>query len=138
MGRPSLYSEELAALICERLAQGEPLAKICRDDTMPSYSCARRWESENAEFKALSARAKQDGTHYMADDSIGIADANLPDDPEVARVEVQHRKLRIDTRLRLIGKWNRQDYGDKQLIGSDPENPLPTGFSVQLVRPAGD
>lgn len=62
---------------------------------------------------ALSARAKMEGAHFLADDSICIADEELPDDPELARVEVQHRKLKIDTRLRLIGKWNSKAYGDK-------------------------
>jgi hypothetical protein len=131
MGRPSIYTDELADAICQRLACGEPLAKICRDDAMPSYSCVRRWEQENAEFRALSARAKQDGTHYLADESLEIADAPLPS--EDAQAEIAHRKIRIDTRMRLIGKWNRQDYGDKQLIGSDPENPLPPGFVIRDV-----
>ena len=116
MGRPSSYTQEIADEICERLAEGEPLARICRDERMPSYSCVRRWEAENEEFGALSARAKRDGTHYLADDCQGIADDPLPDDLDKAKVEIAHRKLQIDTRLRLIGKWNRQDYGDKQEV----------------------
>ena len=104
---------------------------------MPAYSTVRKWEKENAEFSALSARAKADGTHYLADESLTIADEDLPDDPEVARVEVTHRKLRIDTRMRLIGKWNAKEYGDKTLLGSDPENPLPTGFNVNLRKSDG-
>ena len=42
-----MYSEEVAKRICERLANGEPLAKICRDEDMPDYSTARRWEDSN-------------------------------------------------------------------------------------------
>ena len=131
-GRPSLYSEELAATICELLARGEPLAKICRQDDMPTYSTVRKWEAEKPEFSALSARAKQDGTHYLADDTLMIADEPLPEDIDEAKVEINHRKLKIDTRMRLIGKWNSKAYGDKTLLGSDPENPLPSGFDVKL------
>lgn len=134
-GRPSKYTEKLAQAICERLACGEPLARICRDEDMPSYSTVNKWIVENKAFSERSARAKQHGTHKLADDCVVIADEELPDDLRGAKVEVSHRKLKIDTRLRLIGKWNRADYGDKQLLGSDPENPLPEGFSVRLVKP---
>jgi hypothetical protein len=99
---------------------------------MPSYSTVRRWEAENKEFQALSARAKFDGTHYLADEALVIADEPLAS-VETAAIDVSHRKLKIDTRLRLIGKWNRQDYGDKTLLGSDPDNPLPVGFDVRLL-----
>ena len=104
-GRPSLYTPELADRICQRLSEGEPLARICRDDDMPGYSTVRKWESENPEFLALSLRAKADGTHFMADDSIRIAD-----DPTI---DPQRARLMVDTRLRLIGKWNSRAYGDK-------------------------
>jgi len=43
----------------------------------------------------------------MAGDCITIADT--PGDPSDKRV-------RIDTRLRLIGMWNRKDYGAKQEV----------------------
>ena len=37
-GRPSVYSPELASDICKRLAIGESLVEICREDKMPSGS----------------------------------------------------------------------------------------------------
>ena len=107
MARPTLFNESLAEEICRRLAMGDPLAKICADDDMPAYSTVRKWEAENPEFSALSARAKVDGTHYMADQCIEIADGN--GDPA-------DKRIRIDTRLRLIGKWNRKVYGDSQTL----------------------
>ena len=116
MGRPSSYTDEIAESICERLSQGEPLARICSDEAMPSYSTVRKWEAEDETFSALSTRAKRDGTHFLADDSLTIADEDLPSDAELARIAVAHRKLRIDTRLRLIGKWNAKEYGDKQQV----------------------
>ncbi len=42
-GRPSLYTEVLAAKICRRLAEGETLRAICRDKVMPAISTVMGW-----------------------------------------------------------------------------------------------
>jgi hypothetical protein len=129
MGRPSKRTPAMIAQIIERLSRGEPMARICDDDAMPDFSTVWRWEQEDEEFCKQSMRAREHGTHFMAGDCIRIAD-----DPVL---EPADKRVRIDTRLRLIGKWNAKVYGDKQLVGSDPDNPLPPGFQVNLVK-AGD
>lgn len=45
-GRPSKYSEELALEICSRIAEGESLLKICRDDHMPRRETVHVWVLE--------------------------------------------------------------------------------------------
>jgi len=125
MGRPSVKTEEVVTEILERLSGGEPLARICADEHMPHFSTVWRWEEDDEEFRKLSTRAREHGTHFMADDCLRIAD-----DPGL---EPSDKKVRIDTRLRLIGKWNAKKYGDKTLVGSDPDNPLPEGFKVSFV-----
>ncbi len=42
-GRPSLYTEALAAKICRRLAEGESLRAICADKVMPAISTVMGW-----------------------------------------------------------------------------------------------
>ena len=42
MGRPTVYSPELASDLCGRLAIGESLVEICRSDKMPSYNTKLR------------------------------------------------------------------------------------------------
>lgn len=58
-GRPSIYSQELAATICERLIHGEGLRAICRDDAMPSISTVIDWIKDKQEFSAQYARARE-------------------------------------------------------------------------------
>lgn len=108
MGRPSLYSEDVALHISERLASGIPLRKICSDPAMPDYSTVNRWMEKNVEFREISLRAREVGTHAIADECIDIAD-----NPEL---DPHDKRIRIDTRLRLIGKWNRRNYGERQEI----------------------
>lgn len=116
MGRPSTFTQQIADTICERLAKGEPLAQICRDDAMPGYSTVKQWEANNPTFAAISARARVDGTHYIADDCIRISD-----DPTI---DPQNKRIMVDTRLRLIGKWNTKAYGEK--LGIDHSGEIVT------------
>lgn len=108
MGRPSSYTQEIADEICERLARGEPLARICEDDHIPHFSTVYRWERDNDDFREASLRAREVGTHYIADDCIRISDD--------ATLEPADKRVRVDTRLRLIGKWNARKYGEATLI----------------------
>lgn len=104
-GRPSTKTPELVEEIFERLARGEPMARICELDHMPSFTTVWRWEQADDEFRKGSARARELGTHYLADDCLRIADDGELDPAD--------KRVRIDTRLRLIGKWNAKSYGDR-------------------------
>lgn len=127
-GRPSLKTPEVVEEIIRRLSLGEPLTRICADDHMPCFMTVYRWERDDEEFCELSLRAREVGTHYLANECIEIADDARNDYMEkvdhegavigyVVNGEATARsRLRIDTRLRLIGKWNAKIYGEKQQI----------------------
>lgn len=72
---------------------------------MPCVRTIYGWEKSDPDFLQVSARAQEIGTHKLAGECLEIADGSEGD--------VQDRRLRIDTRMRLIGKWNRKIYGDK-------------------------
>lgn len=116
LGRPSIYTDEIADEICRRLSEGEPLARIVRDKHMPSFTTVMDWEATNAGFARRSAPARAYGTHYMADDCIRIAD-----DTEI---DPAHKRIMVETRIRLIGKWNAAAYGERKILAGDPDAPL--------------
>jgi len=103
-GRPSIFSEELATRICERLAAGETLRAICRDDDMPDERTVRTWARDNEVFSPQYAKAREIGYQGMADEIIVIADAS--DDA----------RLQVDTRKWLMSKALPKIYGDKQTM----------------------
>ena len=59
IGRPSSYVKEVADDICQLIAQGESLRKICERPGMPSLSMVFRWLNEQAEFRDQYARARE-------------------------------------------------------------------------------
>lgn len=124
-GRPSGYSQELADLICERLAQGESLRSVCRDEGMPAISSIFKWMREHEAFSKQYALAKQESADAMAEDIMDIADDGTNDWMEKTNADgeiigwtlngehVQRSKLRVDARKWLMAKMKPKKYGDK-------------------------
>ncbi|MFP9529107.1 terminase small subunit-like protein [Pectobacterium brasiliense] len=124
-GRPSDYTEELAEIICLRLAEGESLRSVCSDDGMPSKQAVLRWLARNEEFRAQYVRAKEEGAEAIAEELFDIADDGTNDwmekldkDGECIGYQlngehVQRSKLRIDTRKWYLSKIMPKKYGDK-------------------------
>jgi len=104
-GAPSMYSKEIVEEICWRLGSGQTLKSICSLNHMPEVVTVFSWEQKYPEFAKLSMRAREHGTHVLADQCIEIADDPI--------LDPQDKRIRIDTRIRLIGKWNAKKYGDK-------------------------
>ncbi|MDT8321997.1 MAG: hypothetical protein RQ826_15875, partial [Xanthomonadales bacterium] len=95
------------------LAQGEPYVKICEDAHMPDFSTIWRWEQSNPDFGRQAQVALEHGTHFLAHDCLRIADAE--------EIDPRHKKIMIDTRIRLIGKWNAKRYGEKLQVDQRTE-----------------
>lgn len=116
MGRPSLYTEELVAEICARLSTGEPMAVICRDAHMPDRTTVWDWAQASADLSQRIARARDDGFDAIAADCLQIADQpnkRITADGEAHESDPQRDKLRVDTRLKLLAKWDPKRYGER-------------------------
>ena len=117
------FDQAIADRVCEELAKGRSLLQISRDEGMPAESTLRLWEEKNPEHAANSLRARAYGCHSLAEECIDIADNGRndwmaqedPDNPgyRVNGEHIQRSRLRIDTRMRLIGKWLPKVYGEK-------------------------
>lgn len=113
MARPSEFTQEIADHICERLAEGESLRSICRDDPFPNKSTVFRWLAANKEFRDQYARARETQADAIADEILDIADE--AEDAAKARLQVDARKW-------LAGKLRPKVYGDKvstEVTGAD-------------------
>ena len=122
-GRPSIYSQELAENICNRLINGEGLRAICRDVDMPDVTTVIDWVNKKPEFSQQYARARELQAELMIDDILEIADDSSMDYKnseygEVVNAEaIQRSRLKVDTRKWLIGKMYPRKYGDKPEVG---------------------
>jgi hypothetical protein len=60
------YSDGLAVAICGRVARGESLMEICRDQAMPERSTVKAWARSRPGFGAMLAGAMAEGRHNAA------------------------------------------------------------------------
>lgn len=146
MGRPTIFTQELADRICHLIATHSfGLKKLCLTyPDIPDPDTIRRWCREKADFYAQYAQAKRDQADLMAEEILCIADNGDNDWMETAddegglgwKVNGEHiarSRLRIDTRKWLASKLAPKIYGitppaeDKKSGNSEIEKLLSDG-----------
>lgn len=136
-GRPSDFTQELGAAICEAIATTpRGLDFICAgNEAFPSASTVHRWLTTDTTFRESYLRARERQADLIFDECLEIADDGSQD----VRIEtrddgssyehydaerVARSKLRVDTRMRMAGKLSPKKYGEKvALVGGGPDDP---------------
>jgi hypothetical protein len=138
MARPSDYTEEIAAEICEHIANGNSMRTICAADGMPAPATVYRWLIEREAFQEQYARARERQADFYAEEIIQISDdgANdtyATDTGEATNHDVIARsRLRVDARKWYASKLAPKKYGEKitqELTGKDGGS-----LVVEIVR----
>lgn len=146
MGRPSSYTPEIAEEICERLAGGESLYRICHDEHMPSESTVRAWAIDDRDgFSAKYTRARDLGLDHVAEEVMAIAD-DASDDWETRVREdgseylalnsdhVNRSKLRFEARRWYLSKLAPKKYGDRQQLEHSGPGGEPLKITVERIQ----
>jgi hypothetical protein len=124
---PFQYSPEARQSAIERvldgLASGTPLAVICREDGMPWDNTIRDWAEADKDLSSAIARAREAGFDKIAMDALAIADEVSNDTIKGENGEgkpnsewITRSRLRVETRLKLLAKWDPKRYGDATMI----------------------
>ncbi len=133
-GRPTKYNKALSEEICSRIAQGESMRSISRDESMPACETLFRWLRIHEEFQEQYRTAKEESHHAWYEDIVDISDNQVgvqamtkgeggemiplfnPDGSPVMIVDspaVAHAKLRVDSRKWALSKLMPKKYGER-------------------------
>lgn len=124
--------QEAIESIIEQISDGTPLREICRQPGMPAWRTVYDWRDNDATFAARFAHARELGEEAIAQQCLTIADTPLlgeeteesENGKKVKRGDMLgHRKLQIETRLKLLAKWNPKKWGEKVAIGGADDLP---------------
>lgn len=137
VGRPTLYTEALALQICERLASGQPLVKICRDDDMPHVATVYRWMADGEAFRDMYVRAREDQADTLADEIQAIADEPMLGERVTVKGKgkkrtrevvtgdmIEHRRLRVDARKWIAAKLKPKVYSERTTLQNPDGTPV--------------
>lgn len=128
MGRPSDFTQEIADIICERIADGESLRSICSDDEMPARSTVFRWLARVDGFSDQYMCARDEQAETLFDEIIDIADDGRNDWMKKQNEDgetwgwrengeaIRRSQMRIDARKWMAGKLKPKKYSDKIAI----------------------
>ena len=137
-GRPTKYNDELAAEICGRIAIGDSIRTICKDEDMPAVSSVFLWLAKYESFSEQYVIARQQQMEAFSEEILDIADNGSNDWMEINDNNnpgykingeaIQRARLRVDTRKWLMSKLVPKKYGDKI------EHDIPGGLNVIIKR----
>ena len=111
VGRPTKYNSAVATEICIRMAAGESVRKICKDQDLPTFNTVMRWVHDKNQvaykdgFPEQYRAARESMAQNMFDELLEIAD----DDAH----ETQRSRLRVDTRKWYLSKCLPKLFGDR-------------------------
>lgn len=125
MAGKTTFTQEMADIICERIADGESLRAICADAAMPSTSTVCKWLAAEPTFSEQYARARELQADALFDEILDIADDGKNDWMERQNADgenigwrengeaLRRSQLRVDARKWMAGKLQAKKYGDK-------------------------
>ena len=127
------FTQEVADLICERLANGESLRWICKDAALPGLTTVMKWLLQNESFVKQYARAREIQADVLAEEIVDIS--NTPQEGVKTIIKttgieehrgdmIEHRRLQVDARKWYASKLAPKKYGDRMTHAGDAENPV--------------
>ena len=140
---PTSYSEELAATICTRIAEGESLRAICADEAMPNRSTVMQWVADNREgFKERYELAQDFRAQAIFDEMLEISDNTEEGEERTIHSDgtselrtgdmLGHRKLKIEARKWVLARMAPKRYGDRiaQEISGPNGGPIQQSMAI--------
>jgi hypothetical protein len=140
---PAAKADEIIAWISD----GKTLREFCRQEGNPSPATVYAWIDKDQEFARRFARARELGEDAIAQECLAIADDASNDwetrknkkgeeyiapNPEM----VLRSRLRVETRLKLLAKWNPKKYGDRLDVNGEMITKVVLPSNPQADHPA--
>ena len=152
-GRPTSYSDKIAKHICNEIAKGRSLKKICtKDNNMPTEPTVYSWllrgsKTFNEYFFNKYREAKDMQADRFAEEIIDIADDGENDtyerlNPKTGKMEtvvdhdhIRRSELRLKARMWATSKLLPKKYGDSskvELTGADGSPLMPQKIVIDF------
>jgi hypothetical protein len=152
LGRPTTYSPELALKICSRIAEGDSVRTIVRDEDMPSSSTIFRWllDEDKKDFWEQYEKARNIQAELMFEELLEIADDGTNDWMERENKDgttyytingeaMGRSRLRVDVRKWHLSKVLPKKFSDKSAVDiTSGGKPIETIVGMRIIKDEGN
>ena len=126
---PKHVPAKILPIVFRRLADGESMRAICREEKMPDRESIRTWmKAGGAELLGQYARARREQGQSIADRVLEVAF-----DPDLSP---EQKRVQIDALKWYAGKVAPKDWGDRPLIEIDQSQTVQVGIDREAYRRA--
>ena len=136
----TLNKETVKREVIDRIAKGESLLNICKDNKMPCRDTIFEWLSKDKSFSDKYDRAREIRADRIFDEILEIADDSSDDyvkgdEGEIVlnREAIERAKLKIDARKWILAKMVPKKYSEKMELEHSGSVTLP-GFTFREKR----
>lgn len=105
------YGSKIKDEILQRVAQGEAVSRICRDDGMPSKMQFYRWLKDDPDYYRAYAIAQEYRADFIFDELLDLAKDEAGELTDT--VKIMRARYYADTCKWALGRMNGKRYGDK-------------------------
>lgn len=125
-GRPALpVPSDKADSLVEWISNGNTIAAWCRENGV-GVTTVYDWTYKDEELAERIAHARDLGEEVIAQQCLDIANSPMigeeTEEDDTGKMKTKrgdmlgHRKLQIETRLKLLAKWNPRKWGERQQV----------------------
>ena len=144
------FSQDLFDRICDRIADGESLRDICKEEGMPNKGKFFYWLANDKALSDQYAKAKEAQAEFMADEIMNIADDGTNDwieqrgdDGAIKAYKlngeaVARSRLRVDARKWVAAKLLPKKYGEKVDVAHSGQDGGPVEFVIRDMTAKGE
>lgn len=137
MSRPTILTPEIAAAVCERLAEFGSLRRVCREPDMPLERTVRLWCAQSADFESAYARSKAIGIDALVEEGMDIVD-EAPPTTAAGATDTGHvawSKSRAEYRRWLAERMAPKKYGATQKVTGAEGGPVKQSIVITTGVP---
>jgi hypothetical protein len=143
-GRPiDPVPQDKANEIISWIEEGKTLREWCRLPGNPSHQTVYNWIEKDKDFALRFAHARESGEDVIAQECLQIADetpmmtitfGESGVKECIDNAGIQRNRLRVDTRLKLLAKWNPKKYGEKSQVDMNVSGELKLAERLAAAR----
>ena len=143
MGRPTIFTPELAEQICDLIREGKSERQICKMPGMPPLRTLQDWKDRNPDFLQQSARAREASAEKFNDELLELQ-ANLNNElqtrllngDDFPRGTVEAFKVLMQEKARQISWRDDSRFGDRKTVKIQNDSPDLSTIDMEKLKAA--